>query len=124
MQILNTAAAMEMVDNDISLYKILLESYISDKVLEQTKLEELESLEDTTEAAKYVHYFKGAARQLGAELLAQAGQNLEDVLRKKTEGNVSELNRTFVIAYNEAVEEMKSELKNISEQYGDFLKKF
>lgn len=116
MQILNTAAAMEMVDNDISLYKILLESYISDKVLEQTKLEELESLEDTTEAAKYVHYFKGAARQLGAELLAQAGQNLEDVLRKKTEGNVSELNRTFVIAYNEAVEEMKSELKNISEQ--------
>lgn len=124
MQILNTAAAMEMVDNDISLYKILLESYISDKVLEQTKLEELESLEDTTEAAKYVHYFKGAARQLGAEVLAQAGQNLEDVLRKKTDGNVSELNRTFVIAYNEAVEEMKSELKNISEQYGDFLKKF
>lgn len=124
MQILNTAAAMEMVDNDISLYKILLESYISDKVLEQTKLEELESLEDTTEAAKYVHYFKGAARQLGAELLAQAGQNLEDVLRKKTEGNVSELNKSFVVAYNEAVEEMKSELKNISEQYGDFLKKF
>lgn len=124
MQILNTAAAMEMVDNDISLYKILLESYISDKVLEQTKLEELESLEDTTVAAKYVHYFKGAARQLGAELLAQAGQNLEDVLRKKTEGNVSELNKSFVVAYNEAVEEMKSELKNISEQYGDFLKKF
>ncbi len=95
---------MEMVDNDISLYKILLESYISDKVLEQTKLEELESLEDTTEAAKYVHYFKGAARQLGAEFLAQAGQNLEDVLRNQTEGNVTELNK--------------------SEQEGDFLKKF
>lgn len=112
-QLLNTQAAKEMVDGDISLYRILLESYLNDKKLEEQKLIELESKEDTTEAAKYVHYFKGAARQLGAEILAQAGQELEDVLRKKTQGDIDALNSMFFKTYRETVEAMHQELDSL-----------
>lgn len=116
MQILNTAAAKEMVDNDMSLYRILLESYINDKVLDEKKLSELENAEDTTEAAKYVHYFKGAARQLGAEVLAEAGQNLEDVLRGRAQGSIEQLNKAFIESYRTAVDAMKKEFESIEEE--------
>lgn len=112
-QILNTQAAREMVDNDLSLYRILLESYINDKILDEEKLVSLEKMDDTTEAAKYVHYFKGAARQLGAEVLAQEGQQLEDVLRGKSTGDVAVLNKNFSEAYRGAVEAMKAELESL-----------
>jgi len=112
-QILNIQAAREMVDNDLSLYRILLESYIDDKILDKEKLVSLEKQEDRTEAAKYVHYFKGAARQLGAEVLAQEGQMLEDVLRGKSTGDIDVLNKNFVEAYRVAVEAMKVELESL-----------
>lgn len=112
-QILNTKAARDMLDNDLSLYRILLESYINDKILDGEKLVSLEKKEDTTEAAKYVHYFKGAARQLGAEVLAREGQSLEDVLRKKADGNLEILNKNFIDAYVTAVEAMKVELASL-----------
>ena len=112
-QILNTKAARDMLDNDLSLYRILLESYINDKILDGEKLVSLEKKEDTTEAAKYVHDFKGAARQLGAEVLAREGQSLEDVLRKKADGNLEILNKNFIDAYVTAVEAMKVELASL-----------
>ncbi|MBR6078651.1 MAG: Hpt domain-containing protein [Treponema sp.] len=115
-QILNTEAARDMLDNDLSLYRILLESYINDKILDGEKLVSLEKKEDTTEAAKYVHYFKGAARQLGAEVLAREGQSLEDVLRKKADGNLEILNKNFIDAYVTAVEAMKVELASLPEE--------
>ena len=112
-QILNTKAARDMLDDDLSLYRIILESYINDKILDGEKLVSLEKKEDTTEAAKYVHYFKGAARQLGAEVLAREGQSLEDVLRKKADGNLEILNKNFIDAYVTAVEAMKVELASL-----------
>ena len=115
-RILNTQAAREMVDNDLSLYRILLEAYINDKILDESRLLSLEAQDDTTEAAKYVHYFKGAARQLGAEVLAREGQSLEDVLRGKAHGDVKALNEGFVSAYEEAVEAMKAELASLPEE--------
>lgn len=113
MEVLDIKKALEMVDGSKDLLKILIDSYISDKILDEKKLRELESLEDTTEAAKYVHYFKGAARQLCAEVLAFEGQKLEDYLRKKTPGNLDELNKSFVDAYAEAIGQMKKEVNSL-----------
>ena len=50
----------------------------------------------------YVHYFKGAARQLSAETLAQTGQELEDILRNKKTGSLEELNKKFYLDYQNA----------------------
>ena len=112
--ILNTLAAKEMVDNDLELYRILLESYINDKILDEKKLLDLENSADKTEAGKYVHYFKGAARQLGGEELGEKAQRLEDVLKGKATGNIEELNKEFIEIYKITVEAMKNELKNLS----------
>ena len=60
-----------------------------------------------TEAAKYIHYFKGAAKQLGAEILGEAGQALEDVLRGKKEGDLDILIKDFSDVYGRSIEEMR-----------------
>lgn len=101
-EILNLKHALELVGEDKELLKELMESFVNDKIPEESKLIELENQADTTEAAKYVHYFKGAGRQLGAEILAQAGQALEDVLRKRSEGDLITLNKSFLEEYARA----------------------
>ena len=106
MEIYNRALALEMVGNEEELLQELEHSFVYDKVFSMAQLEELEN-KNPLDAAAYVHSFKGAARQICAELAAFAGQNLEDVLRGKKQGNVKELNAAFNTALSNAVDTIK-----------------
>ena len=123
-KILDIQSAMEMLGGDPDLFKILLCSFLNDKTFDINRLLELEKSEDTTEAAKYVHYFKGAARQLGAEDLSDAGQELEDVLRKKKTGDLEKLNQRFAKAYTELIPFIKSTLVDIGAEESSFNKTY
>jgi HPt (histidine-containing phosphotransfer) domain-containing protein len=98
-EVLNVKSALEMIGGEKELLRELLSSFAVDKVFEESRLLELEKQSDTTEAAKYVHLFKGAGRQLGAERLGESGQALENVLRGKEAGDVQALTRQFVCDY-------------------------
>lgn len=103
MEILNIDYALELVGDEKELLKDLLQSFLDEKKLDEEKLNKLIK-ENHEEAAFYVHYIKGASRQVAAERLAEAGQNLEDVLRNKKEGNIEELKKSFTDEYNIAHE--------------------
>lgn len=110
-QLLNVDSALEMVGGDRDLLKELLDGYLNDRIFDMNELERLIPIKDengnSTEAAKYVHYFKGAAKQLGAEILGESGQALEDVLRGKKQGDLAELIKAFSDDYARSIEEMK-----------------
>ena len=110
-ELLNIDSALEMVGGDKDLLKELLDGYLNDRIFSTDELERLILIKDengnSTEAAKYIHYFKGAAKQLDAEILGESGQALEDVLRGKKEGNLADLIKAFADDYARAVEEMK-----------------
>jgi len=110
-QVLNIHSALDMLGGDKDLLKELLTSFVTDKPFDRQKLIALEQQQDTEEAAKYVHLFKGAGRQLGAECLGESGQALEDVLRGKKPGVVPELTRQFVSDYELALAAVKDALE-------------
>lgn len=98
----NIDKALSLLGGEQDLLKELLESFVRDKIFEPKKLEQLETLDDKSEAVAYVHYFKGAARQLSAETLAQTGQELEDILRNKKTGSLEEINKKSYLDYQNA----------------------
>ena len=110
-ELLNVDSALEMVGGDKDLLKELLDGYLNDRIFKSEELERLMQIKDEngncTEAAKYIHYFKGEAKQLGAEILGEAGQALEDVLRGKKEGDLDILIKDFSDVYGHSIEEMK-----------------
>lgn len=106
MEMIDYDLALEMLDGEKELLNELLQAYIDEERLDEKKLCKLES-EDSLEAAKYVHFYKGGARQLAAKDLAQKGQNLEDVLRGKSEGDIALLNAEFIGSYTKTIEEIE-----------------
>ena len=94
--------ALDLLGGEKGLLIELLKAFVSGERLDGARLEQLEALPDRGEAAKYVHFYKGAARQLAAQKLAASGQALEDVLRGKKEGDIGRLNRAFLEDYDEA----------------------
>ena len=110
-QVLNIQSALEMMGDDKDLLKELLTSFVTETIFEEQKLLDLEAQPDTTEAAKYVHLFKGGGRQLGAERLGESGQALEDVLRGRKTGNIPELTKAFVSDYKLTVAAVKDALE-------------
>lgn len=112
MEILNLKYALELVGDEKELLKELLLSFLEEKKLDEEKMNSLVE-EKHEEAAFYVHYIKGAARQIAAERLAEAGQNLEDVLRNKKEGNLEELKKSFTNEYNTAYEAIKDAVEKL-----------
>ncbi len=119
-KILNIQSAMEMLGGDPDLFRILLSSFLHDKTFDMNRLLELENSGNMLEAAKYVHYFKGAASQIGAEDLGEAGQALEDFLRQKSSGNLEKLNENFEKAYNDLIPFIKSTLVDIGAAESSF----
>lgn len=111
MKMIDYDLALEILDGEKELLDELLQAYIDEENLDEKKLCDLES-KDLLEAAKYVHFYKGGARQLAAKDLAQKGQNLEDVLRGKSQGNLHELNIEFIDSYTKTIEEIKSILNS------------
>ena len=106
-QIFNTSKALELLDNDKDLLGVLVDSFLG----EEFSLEEVKRLVGSKkflEAASYVHKTKGAARQLCMEKLCESGQNLEDCLRGKTEGNIPLLSQKMFSDWREAVESAKT----------------
>ncbi len=112
-EILNLKSALEMVGGETDFLKELLKAFLEDKCFDPFHLKNLEEQEDKTEAAKYVHYFKGAGRQLGAELLGEAGQELENILRGKTSGNIEESTKNFVSIYTKTMDAIKEEYRKL-----------
>ncbi len=112
LKIIDEQEALNLVAGEKDLLKELLQSFLDDKKFD---LEELESLEkqDKNQATSYVHYFKGAARQLCMKRLASVGQTLEDVLREKSQGNILELNNLFFQEYKTAINQAENLIKEI-----------
>ena len=100
--------ALKMVDGEKELLQVLIDSFISEKVFTLDELNRFISSSSNEDAAAYVHYFKGAARQLSCKKMALDGQNLEDVLRGKKEGDIKELSEKFYESYTETVKTLKS----------------
>lgn len=112
MEVFNKQLALEMVGNETELLKMLELSFVNDKKFDIDILVNLEKEKNFMEAAAYVHSFKGAARQIAAEKAAAAGQNLEDVLRGKKEGNLETLNAVFESELMCAIHEIQHEIEN------------
>lgn len=112
LKIIDENEALDLVAGEKDLLKELLKSFLDDKKFD---LEELKSLEkqNKSQAASYVHYFKGAARQLCMKRLSSIGQILEDVLREKTQGDILELNNLFSQEYKTAIAQAKTLIKEI-----------
>jgi HPt (histidine-containing phosphotransfer) domain-containing protein len=112
--ILDLDSALEYVGGEKELLEELLIAFVNDKKLDQEELTRLEKT-DKNEAAKYVHYFKGAGRQLCAGKLNHSGQKLEDFLRNRLPEsavlNLDELNQDFIEAYEQTLQEIKKFLK-------------
>lgn len=112
MEVFNRQLALEMVGDEEELLEMLEVSFVNDKKFKRDVLIDLEN-RNPMEAAAYVHSFKGAARQIAAERTALAGQNLEDVLRGKKEGNLIQLNEAFERELFIAIEEIRKDLEGL-----------
>ncbi len=112
--ILNLNAALELLDNDKDLLKILMESFMNEMPFDEATLDKLIADKDDAKAANYVHAVKGAGRQLCAERLSAAGQALEDVLRHKTQGDPLPLAQKMKEEYAIALAEIKNQYKTLS----------
>ncbi|MBQ9494522.1 MAG: Hpt domain-containing protein [Treponema sp.] len=102
-QLLNTASALDMLSGDTSLYKLLADSFLYENHFERHTFNALITARKLTEAASYVHRTKGAAGQIGAELLHEAGQQLEDALRGRSDGDIAELAAHFANIYDKTI---------------------
>ncbi|MCQ2611239.1 MAG: Hpt domain-containing protein [Treponema sp.] len=81
--LLDAQTGLDLVDNDMELYKILLNGFLTDNSFDIEYLQDLYNKNKLDECASYVHRVKGSARQIAAKFLAQKGQELEDLFRKK-----------------------------------------
>lgn len=95
-ELIDLQEALERLDNDMGLYMILVDAFLQDTVFQAGKMRELartflqSSVAESPEAARYIHRLKGAARQLGANPLADQAQRLEDVFRGKAKSKTQD----------------------------------
>lgn len=117
LEIINKEEGLLFVDNDLELYKILIESFLYDNsfqldtmesLVEQANPEDFKSMET---AAKYVHYMKGAAKQLCAKALSTEAEKLEQILRGKETGDVLAIKDKVKELYIETVKQLENILK-------------
>lgn len=102
-----------MIDNDESLFAILLEGFLNDAQFDKARLTQLIKQKKFEEAASSVHRVKGAARQLCAQQLASKGQELEDILRGKTDGNAALKAKEFFSLYDKTCKVMSDECRRL-----------
>ena len=107
MEILDLNKALELVDGERELLASLLDSFVGAKTFDSSQLMELSSSGDMSSAASYVHFFKGAARQIYAEKCAASGQALEDAFRSGSLEQLDFLLAEFEKDYNEAVKKVR-----------------
>lgn len=113
LNLIDIQIALERVDNDISLYKILINAFLEDssfspETMVKLVADTINGNGDTTEiASKYVHHMKGAAAQLGANILADKAQTLENVLRGKEQGDSKKLAEEVQLLYHNTCNELR-----------------
>ena len=109
--------ALERLDNDMSLYMILVDAFLTDKAFQPERLRKLENQfqcsgsTELLEAAQYIHRLKGAARQLSANPLAAEAQKLEDIFRGKAPSKAKDtaaLVENILLLYQQTLEELAS----------------
>ena len=109
MELFNKKKALDLVDNDQELLKILITAFLETE-FNPAYFKELVLEKKFEEAASYIHRVKGAGRQLAAEKIAYSGQVLEDILRKKTNGNLNDSFKEFYKSYLEAKDFFEKEI--------------
>ncbi|MBQ0163293.1 MAG: Hpt domain-containing protein [Treponema sp.] len=109
-EILNYEKGLDLADNDKELYTELLKLYSTEAKFDVKELNDL-IMKSEEEAASYVHRAKGACRQIGAELASEKGQQIEDILRKKAEGNLAPLINEFVKLLDDTMKAVNRELE-------------
>lgn len=102
-EILNTAAALEMLSGEKELYKMLIDAFIADSPNNLDTIDVLIEEKKFEEARAYSHKIKGSASQIGAEQLAFALQYLEDGLKGNMTADVSALSRNANFVYNKTI---------------------
>lgn len=109
--ILDIEKGLDLADNDKELYLELLKLYSTEAKFDVKELNDL-IMKSEEEAASYVHRAKGACRQIAAVSAAAKGQEIEDILRKKAEGNLAPLINEFVKLLDETMKAVKKYLEN------------
>lgn len=109
-EFIDIQAGLELTDNDEELYRELLSLYLSDTHFDVKELNDI-IMKSSEEAAGYVHKVKGASRQIAAKPLAQKGQEIEDILRGKAQGNLAPLINDFCDLYIKTKKEVSSFLE-------------
>lgn len=115
-ELFDRQAALQMLDNDESLLKMLLSGFLFEAPFDSDLLEKYINEKKFEDAAHYVHRVKGAARQLAATALKNKGQELEDLLRGKTKGSESlyfQLAKEFSMLYETTFTELKAEFEKL-----------
>lgn len=107
-QLLNTVSGLDMLGGDKSLYAVLIDSFLNETPFDEKQLDALIAAGKNTDAGTYVHRCKGAAGQIGAEKLHDAGQALEDVLKGRTTGDIPSLRSSFLALYAETAAALKA----------------
>lgn len=111
--ILNYKNGLDLTDNDEDLYNELLSLYLTETIFDVKILDDL-ILKSKEEAASYIHKIKGSSRQIGAELLAEKGQQIEDILRNKAQGSLPLLINEFCKLYTDTRNEIINYKKSLN----------
>ncbi len=112
--LLDMAQALARLDNDKSLYAELITFFLNEPPFTaETLRKRLSEPENTgpallSPAAQYVHRIKGAAGNIGADKLYAVAGMLEQVLRGKADGDVSELAALTETCYIRTAAALKS----------------
>ena len=105
-KLLNTASGIDMLGGDKSLYQTLITSFLTENPFDDRYLDSLIISGKNEEAGSYIHRCKGAAGQIGAEQLYDAGQAFEDVLKGRKSGDIPSLRARFLAVYEATVREL------------------
>lgn len=113
-ELINLPAALERLDNDKDLYKILIHAFLYEKPFDSSTFQVLAASAmkgDETAAVKaagLAHYVKGAASQLGADLLAEKARQTEYTLKGKESGDIQTLCQELLSLYEQTIDALKA----------------
>jgi len=112
---LNLDEALNRLDNDMDLYKILSITFLHETSFDtdfffdliQKFMRNPSNTEYKNKLSAYVHYIKGAASQLSATTLTEIAQILESNIKKEEVKNINILANEFYKSYTETIKELE-----------------
>lgn len=110
---INTDEALDRLDGDREIYVELIGAFLQDSQNDMDHLNNAVSTHDCDKTAYHAHKIKGAALTLGAELLSNRAEILEQASRKGEEQDLDALFRNMEQEYRIAVEELTAFYRNL-----------